>query len=443
MSIPGSAIAWLLLSCASASAVQTNASVNRELSAEEWQADVRFLANALASRHPNAFHHTPRAQFDSAADALLQAVPGMRRHEIIVGMMALTALVRDGHTQLNPGLSPAIGFRFLPVRFHLFDDGLHVLGASPAHAADVGARVIAFGDLPAADAIARARSIAGSDNESGANDGLVYLLARPEILHALRIVDDMDAVALRLEKDGRQYVRTVHPLPLNAEGAPQRGGHWPHFGPAPGSDWPDARDPGVAVPMWLERQTEPYWSRYLAADQTLYVQYNAIGNRPNGEAVADFFRRVLAEADTAGAERFILDLRRNGGGNNDFNPGVVAAIVRSRLSDKGRFFTLVGRRTFSAAQNLASDLETFTDVTFVGEPTGGAPNHYGDAATVTLPNSEIPVRISTVLWQDKPQRDRRRSIEPALRVSFDFAHYLRGRDPVLEAALEAPIPPTG
>src|SRR6267143_154269 len=52
---------------------------------------------------------------------------------------------------------------------------------------------------------------------------------------------------------------------------------------------------------------------------------------------------------------------------------------------KGHLFVITGRLTFSAAMNLASRLEHETHATFVGEPTGSRPNHYGEAVTLTLP----------------------------------------------------------
>src|SRR3989442_12975880 len=74
---------------------------------------------------------------------------------------------------------------------------------------------------------------------------------------------------------------------------------------------------------------------------------------------------------------------------------------------KGHLFVITGRLTFSAAMNLASRLEHETHATFVGEPTGSRPNHYGEAATLPLPASAITGRVSTPHWQtSKPNQKR-------------------------------------
>lgn len=44
----------------------------------------------------------------------------------------------------------------------------------------------------------------------------------------------------------------------------------------------------------------------------------------------------------------------------------------------GKLVTLIGRMTFSAAQTFAARIDQWTNTTFVGEPTGSRPNHYGN-----------------------------------------------------------------
>ena len=68
------------------------------------------------------------------------------------------------------------------------------------------------------------------------------------------------------------------------------------------------------------------------------------------------------------------------------------------------------------------DLEEYTDAVFVGEPSAGKPNSYGDSRTITLPNSGITVRVSIYYWQrthpldsqalEGPRRRRRADLAP-------------------------------
>jgi hypothetical protein len=132
----------------------------------------------------------------------------------------------------------------------------------------------------------------------------------------------------------------------------------------------------------------------------------------------------------------VIDLRNNGGGNNGLNRDVIKGILKSKIDERGRLFVITGRATFSAAQNLVSDFENWTNAIFVGEPTAGHPNHYGDARAITLPNSKISVRISTIHWQDVDPRDNRPWTAPEIAAPLTFEEYRKGIDPAMTAIVE-------
>ncbi|MCK5484054.1 MAG: tetratricopeptide repeat protein, partial [Gemmatimonadetes bacterium] len=96
---------------------------------------------------------------------------------------------------------------------------------------------------------------------------------------------------------------------------------------------------------------------------------------------------------------------------------------------------ITGRRTFSAAQNLATILDEHTSAVFVGEPTGGSPNHYGDARAFRLPNSQLRVSVSTLYWQDGMPWDDRPWVPPDLAAELTAEDLHQNRDPALDAIL--------
>jgi C-terminal processing protease CtpA/Prc len=136
-----------------------------------------------------------------------------------------------------------------------------------------------------------------------------------------------------------------------------------------------------------------------------------------------------------GIERLVVDLRRNGGGDNYLAEALRKRIARSGFNRPGGLYVLTGPRTFSAAQNCATRLERETFATFVGEPTGGAPNHYGDATLFTGAITGISALVSTLAWFDSYPQDRRPWILPDLPVNDTFADWRAGRDPALQTAL--------
>jgi tetratricopeptide (TPR) repeat protein len=154
------------------------------------------------------------------------------------------------------------------------------------------------------------------------------------------------------------------------------------------------------------------------------------------ETVAAFYRRVFEFVAANPVEKFVLDLRNNDGGNNGLNRQVVIDIIKSKIDERGKLFVITGRATFSAAQNFVNELEKYTKAIFVGEPTAAHPNHYGDATPISLPNSKLAVRVSTIYWQDVDPRDARRWTAPEIAAEPNSSDYREGRDPALQAVFD-------
>ena len=83
-----------------------------------------------------------------------------------------------------------------------------------------------------------------------------------------------------------------------------------------------------------------------------------------------------------------------------------------------------------------NDLEEFTEVVFVGEPSASKGNAYGDSRRITLPNSGVTVRVSVYYWQDWAPYDTRLWTAPEVAAELSSEEYCAGADPALKAALE-------
>jgi C-terminal processing protease CtpA/Prc len=114
---------------------------------------------------------------------------------------------------------------------------------------------------------------------------------------------------------------------------------------------------------------------------------------------------------------------------------LLAALRSKRINKPGKLAVLIGRSTFSAAQNFITELERKTRVTFVGEPSGGSPNLYGDVQRVELPSAGVTVDVAAIWWQKSTARDSRVTIQPRINVPLSSTAYFRGKDPPLAAAL--------
>ncbi len=397
-----------------------------------WREDLRYMASEMAKRHKNLYHAITREQFDSAVAALDTRIPSLARHQVIVEIARIVALVGDGHTNIAPTRDPKVGFRTLPVRLYFFKDGLFVRAAQRKHATLAGARVVRIGRVTSEQAYGRVRELIGRDNEMGARFFAPFLLAMPEVLHALAIIDDMEQVPLVLEERGRRSTVTLGPSGPAPMMPPDTDLSW-----WPESGWVDMRDGAPApVPLWLRHDPSDHFRmEYLPGSRLVYVQYNKVGDKEE-ESIADFSRRLLTLADTAEVDRLVLDLRLNRGGNGMLNTPLLVSLIKARkLDGAGKLFVIIGRSTFSAAQFLVNDLERYTPAVFVGEPSGGKLNSYGDSRKITLPHSGLTVRVSIYWWQEEPW-DNRQWKAPDIAAELTSADYRANLDPALTAALD-------
>ena len=249
--------------------------------ARAWREDLHVMATQMEKTHKNLYHTISRQDFAARIAALDTKIPSLERHEVIVEMAKIVAAVGDGHTNIYPTRDPRIGFRALPVAFTFFGDGLYVRAAHESQRSLVGAKVLRFGDRDVMDAYATVSSMIGRDNEPGARYWAPYLLAMPEVLHALRIVPTLEDVALTLATAGGEERVVLHPFaPLEI----MTGDIATLFNRRDG--WIDVRDAsGRPDPAWLRGAGDAFHFERLG--DLLYVQINKVGDKPD-ETLAQF-----------------------------------------------------------------------------------------------------------------------------------------------------------
>lgn len=406
----------------------------------DWREDLQFVRAELVRRQPLLFagltptHLTP-ARLDSAVAAIDAKIPRLRRYEVIVELEKLVALAGAGHTSINPLFDPRTGFRGEPVELRFLADGLFMTRADPAHADLVGARVTRIGKLAVDDAVRAVAPVISHENDAFLRQAAPLYLMIPEVAAAIGLTEDPERLPLEIEKGGSR--RTVvlaptGPLPLR--------GH----GPAPDvrSDWVEMRPASVPPPLFRSRPATPRWIEYLPADRILYVAFQS---SVDPGAVSVFFDRVLAAIDSLAPERVVLDVRDNLGGDAYYNRKLVLGLIRRPAIDRpGHLFAILGRGTYSAAQDLVNDLERWTHATFAGEPTGSPTAFFGDHEPVKLPHSGLMLNVATLWWQPADPRDRRPWVAPRLAAEESSQDVLTGRDPAMECIREhLDAPPLG
>ena len=364
--------------------------------------------------------------------AFKRRLPALNPDERTVGLLELVALLRDGHNGVAYPCGSS-GPTNYPLRFRIDSAGIWVERAAPAAAGLVGARLVSIEGHPIRDVWARVMPVISHDQDNigkAKMRGSMYLTCA-RVLHGLRLAKSNERARFAFARASTLLDTVMTPVPTD---------WWSLYGSAP-SDWADAQATRVK-PLWLSHPDLAYWSQYLPERRALYVQVNEIQegyqsehNLPK-ESIADFWDGVRAFVDSMYVDRLVIDVRRNGGGNNNLIKPIVVDVVRAAKVDRpGHLFVLTGPTTFSAAQNLVNRLQLYAEPVFVGEPTGENVNFYSDAEDIVLPNTQLRVAISAVLWQDFDQRDARRFTAPQLSAPMTFDDYVYGRDAALDLAL--------
>ncbi len=383
-----------------------------------WTEDVFHLVSELERLHPDPFFGCPQTEFEEGVDAFLAQIEGSGEQNATVELMRLMARLsskgRDGHAAVWP-----MRARYLPLQLYRFDDGWFVVDAQPEQSAWIGARVVSLGGVPVEEACKRLEPLLTRDNEWSLLPKLGMALVCGDVLAGVGVVADPARVRVELARDGASKVVELPASPLNLHQL-----------------WGRPELPARAGVTWLEGRESSWRLQVFEAERALYVQYNEVrAQAADGQLLSDFGRelvRVFAEREL---ERVIVDVRCNGGGDNTTFGPLIAALQSSSIDRPGVLFGLIGRATFSAAGNFVTVLERDTKAILVGEPTGGAPNQYGDAETVLLPNHpDVLVRIATRYHQFAPG-DARLTHEPEVAVPLSSQDYFAGRDPALQAAL--------
>jgi hypothetical protein len=386
--------------------------------ADAIAADLDVLLATLEATHPEPFHGIARDEFVAALDAYEERLPDLDANESVVELMRVVALLsragRDGH-QFTLPLAGHEG-PVLPLRIYEFAEGVYITDAAPPYEELVGSRITAIGAMGIDDVLAAVEPLVPRDGPATVSTFRPVLLLRTEVLAGLHVVGE-GAIEIRVEPpDGAETTERLEPMSFDDYVA------WAgNLGmlqlPA------DDRVRYLADPEPLTVAT--------IDDRTLYLRYRTVV-RPD---VAD--ARAILEAN--GVERLILDLRQNPGGDNT-TYGPLLALVREFAADHpGGLIVLIDRVTFSAAANLATEIEQGTDATFIGEPMGGGLNFWDDVRFVHLDALPVPMQVgvSTRYWQFATADDPRLTIEPDENVPVTAEDYFAGRDPALDLALAA------
>jgi tetratricopeptide (TPR) repeat protein len=390
-----------------------------------WRFDLALLAREIKRLAYAPFGIISEEEFDRQVARLDRDIPALSDAQVLVAMLKLVRHLDDGHAGVWPPDKHDELSRMLPVDFFLFTEGLFVIAAGPGHEKLLGARVEKIGDLTVEEAITALDPIIVRDNEQQVTFKITALLRSTAVLQGLGIIDDLAGATLTICADG-----TREQITLAAEPGESRLYRYP-------PDWTELPDtvPGNPRPLHLRHRDLPYWFEYLPAADLVYFQYNAVRNHP-AETSAAFCDRLFGFIAERRPARLVLDVRWNGGGNTFLSQALLHHLIGCpAINHHGALFVIIGRLTFSAAQNTVTAIDRETSAIFVGEPTGSRPNFIGESIWFELPYSKVRANAADLFWQTSWPDDHRPWVAPDIYTPPTFDAYRRNQDPAMDAIL--------
>ena len=376
--------------------------------------DAAVLASAIESQHPEPFRAVDRQTLLREA-ARVDAIDPDLPDVVAVELMRTIALLgaRNGHTAIHPLGEHRTALHAFPLWLYEFDDGIFVVDAERRDL--VGTELIAVEGVDVDEVLAVVTPLIAYDNEWTIRARRPAFVVHAEVLHGLGVIDEPAQAAFHMRaRDGSVVNASLDAIATRDLV----------------SRFDGDRALGRPGPPYLRRRRDWHWAEVAAEGHAVHVGYNVT----RGD-VTDFALEVEALASSSRVTLVVLDLRQNGGGDNRTYSPLLEALVR--LGSHKRLAVLTSRLTFSAAMQLIVELERDTQAVFVGEPTGGSPNQYGDATKVELPNSGLNAFVATIAWKTAGELDDRVTRKPDIPVRHNSNEFFAANDPVLDTALAA------
>ena len=394
-----------------------------------WRADLDFLAREITRRARAPFEHLRPEQLSSQVAELNSKIPDLSDLQITLEMARIVRQLGDGHALVAPAQADLAHFPALPLDAYLFDEGPFVIAAGSHHRDLLGARIDRVGIHDTAVVLQALEGVISRDNDQQFRFIAPGWLRLPTVLHALGLIEDPGEVTLTLT----QMDDSTSQVSISAEPAAVS-----QLMPPYPDGWTELPDTlSTPRPPYLRRRELPYWFEYLAAEDLIYFQFNSVRDHP-AEPFGQFCDRLFGCIASRRPARLVIDMRFNGGGNTFLGQPLLHHVIGCpAINRRGALFVIIGRMTFSAAQNIATMLEQHTNATFVGEPTGSRPNFIGESVPFELPVSKVVVNVSDLYWQTGYPMDHRPWIAPQLYAPPTFESFSRNHDPALAAVLAA------
>ncbi len=381
--------------------------------------DIHQLDDLMRHRHVNPFWKSSPEALQRAVDSAIDAINARQKCDqgCFVELLKIVAVLQDGHSSIA-GTSRYQQFGYLPVSVKWFDGELRIVRTAEKYKESLGYRIDKIDAVPVEKVLAELRNVVPHANQSRFHKFVGAYLHLPGLLYGLGISNSPVKTTFSLV-DGRGNDFSLEMY-----------------------DMPPAEEDTTTFVSWMDQQKQLalfqrdeesyYWYDYNQKHNLLYFKYNRVGSMKTNPASA-FAQELWSVVDSVEVEKFVLDLRNNGGGSFPYClPFLQGILDRLDINRWGRLFVITGYDTFSAAITLLNQLELRSQAIVIGETPCDHPASPGDAESYVLDNTGIKINLSSLYHPTIFPQDGRVKFQLDKEIPLRWDEYKRGVDPCLE-----------
>lgn len=395
------------------------------LTTTQWREDVDFLQKEILRLHPDPFYCNKgfdRPKFDKLFDDLRSNLKTWDENKITTELTRIIAFMNDGHSSIDvfAGALSFYKFKFFPLMFYYFPEGLYVVGAPKAHENLIGTKVTAINKMPIGEIMNRLKPLISKDygNEASFKDAIRFLIVTVQYLKGTAIITDPNEATYSFEdRNGK-----ITDIKFSSGTLRELFSAFDMSG-------------NEGKPLYRQDPRKAYWFRFLEPENALYIKHTFQISDPNYKPEA-FCAEMQAVLKSKNPDKIILDLRQGQGGNIGTLKPLYDFLTQPNVNQPGKLYVLMDRRAQSAGTVLAIRLGMISKAILIGEPAVSAVNFFDNDVKFPLPNSKIKVGISTHFQRAGLPVDARVQFPAEIPMEITAHDYFSGKDPVLDFALE-------
>jgi hypothetical protein len=419
--------------------------------ATQQREDFDYLSNYFDLNR--TFTVQSRARGEALVAQYRQRLGSLSNAQFDLGIAQIVALADNGHSRVEPGPLSRRHNR-LPCRFYHFDDGYRIIRARTACAGLLGAKLLQLDGHPIEAVADGMFQYFGGPKNHYDQFASVFFLESPELLNAAGLTDAADRVALHvLLADGA--TRDVTVIAEAPDAAAPRVYSDEYLSPNrienEPADWKPLLATDAQLPLFLrDYSAEPFQAVYWRDEGIYYAQFRSNEDEP-GHPIAAFVARIEHEIAADRPHAIVLDMRLDQGGNFTTTASLMKYLTK--LADSvEHVYVLTSAWTFSAGIVSVALLKEHNGkkVTLIGDPVGDRMRLWAEGGSLKLPNSGLVIGFATGLhdyskscfgqpgcfWTMYLFPMHVQSLDPDIRLPYNFDDYVGLRDPILERTRE-------